>query len=76
MLTWPDQGQTGWNADCGLRIMKYLRRQGSEGTHGRISSIEKTHSLLPLRTPFISVTHWERNGIRGGGLRTRANEEW
>jgi hypothetical protein len=29
-----------------------------------------------LRTPFISVTHRERDGIRGGGLRTRANEEW
>jgi hypothetical protein len=57
MLTWADQGQTGWNADCRLRILKYLRRQGSEGTHGRISSIEKTESLLPLRTPFISVTH-------------------
>ncbi len=76
MLTWADQGQTGWNADCRLRILKYLGRQGSEGTHGRISSIEKTQSLLPLRTPFISVTHWERNGNRGGGLRTRANEEW
>jgi hypothetical protein len=63
MLTWADQGQTGWNADCRLRILKYLRRQGSEGTHRRISSIEKTQSLLPLRTPFISVTHWERNGF-------------
>jgi hypothetical protein len=36
-----DQGQTGRNTDRGLRIAKYLLRQGSEGTHERTSLIEK-----------------------------------
>ncbi len=55
MLTWPDQGQTGWNADCGLRIVKCVRRQDLKELTGASAQLKKrTRYSLCVHPLFLS----------------------